>query len=98
MIRIIILGVLFTLPLFGCAYHSPYSPKRKLQEPNIRALVEQYIQNKKSWKDFTITDIRFDESDDAWIALVWRHPEVYGGHIILMVSTEGEVLKEIPGY
>lgn len=81
--------------LFGCVW---YSSEDGADEDDIRAVAEHHIQAEKSWEEFTIASVRYDKPEDAWMVLVWQEPKVYGGHVLLMISSGGEVIKEIPGY
>lgn len=49
----------------------------------------------RGWKGIEVENARLENG--RWIITLWSLPETVGGHATVEVSTEGKVLRVIPG-
>ena len=89
-----IFQLLLTLAAFALVLVSGCGSKPNITKDDAAEVAKAEVL-RRGWKEVEIEDVRFDEG--RWSITIWRLPKVPGGHGTVEVSTNGKVLRFIPG-
>jgi hypothetical protein len=85
---------LITLPIFGCADKSSTTPITPSKAKAINAAKEWF---NSQGMDPKAAEFSVEPEGTGWSVLIQRQPLTPGAHTLLLIDSDGKVIKVIPG-
>jgi hypothetical protein len=70
------------------------SSKLVSEKEQAIAVAKQEV-TRRGWKDIEVEDARLENGH--WVVTLWSLPKTPGGHATVEVSTDGKMLRYLPG-